>query len=41
MGEERGYDFAIKNKVKAFFISRGENGFVSRATPEFEAHLNR
>lgn len=40
MGEEQGYNFAIEHNVKAFFIIKGDEGFVTRATPEFEAYLN-
>ncbi|SEA44136.1 FAD:protein FMN transferase [Marinobacterium iners] len=40
MGEEQGYNFAIEHNVKAFFISKGAEGFITRATPDFEAYLN-
>jgi len=40
MGEEQGYNFALKHNIEAFFIVKGEQGFISRATPAFEASLN-
>jgi thiamine biosynthesis lipoprotein len=40
MGEEQGYNFALKHNIEAFFISKGEQGFTTRATPAFEAYIN-
>lgn len=40
MGSEKGYQFAVKNDIKAFFISRAEDGsrnFVLRSTAGFES----
>lgn len=40
MGEEKGYEFAVQNKIMAFFIFRVSEGFRSKSTPSFAALLN-
>ncbi len=37
LGPEEGYTFAERNGLAAFFIVRQGEGFVTRATPRFEA----
>ncbi len=39
MGEERAYDFAVKNKIDAFFIVKSNQGFQEYMTPGFEQRL--
>lgn len=39
MGEERGYTFAVKHDIAAYFIYRGENGFETKYTPAFSSYL--
>jgi thiamine biosynthesis lipoprotein len=36
LGPERGYAFAERRDIAAFFVVRSDNGFDSRATPAFE-----
>ena len=35
LGPERGYAFAERKAIAAFFVSRTDQGFATRATPEF------
>jgi len=39
MGEEQGYNFAIKHNLAAFFISKDGEGFSTRTTAAFKAYL--
>jgi thiamine biosynthesis lipoprotein len=36
LGPERGYELALHEELAAYFIVRGEDGFLERATPAFE-----
>lgn len=38
MGPEKGYAFAVKHGLPAYFIIRHGDGFVSKSTPEFEQY---
>lgn len=40
MGEEQGYNFAIEQGINALFISKADQGFVSRHTPGFAPYLH-
>lgn len=40
MGEEEGYNFALKNDIEAFFISKTNDGFATRFTPGFAKYMN-
>lgn len=37
LGPERGYAFAEREQIAAFFITREEDGFSTRSTPAFDA----
>lgn len=37
LGPEEGYAFAEARKIPAFFVSKGDEGFVIRSTPAFDA----
>lgn len=39
MGEERAYEFAVKNKIDAFFIVKSDEGFKEYMTPGFDKRL--
>ncbi|GAA0784860.1 FAD:protein FMN transferase [Marinobacterium sediminicola] len=39
MGEEQGYNFALEQGIKALFISKADEGFVTRFTPGFAPYL--
>lgn len=39
MGEKKGYEYAMKQGVHAFFISKTADGFVERMTPGFRKYL--
>lgn len=36
LGPDKGYEYARREGIAAFFISRAEKGFVTRSTPAFE-----
>ena len=36
LGPERGWDYAQKHQIGAFFVIRADTGFVTRTSPEFE-----
>jgi len=40
MGEEKGYQFALKEKINAYFIFRENESFKTIYTPGFEPYLN-
>jgi len=40
MGEEKGYQFALKEKINAYFIYRENESFKTIYTPGFEPYLN-
>ncbi|MFT6345323.1 MAG: thiamine biosynthesis lipoprotein [Paraglaciecola sp.] len=40
MGEERGYQFALKEGINAYFIYRENEGFKTKYTPGFKLYLN-
>ncbi|WP_372741943.1 FAD:protein FMN transferase [Neptunomonas sp.] len=39
MGEDRAYDFAVKNNIDAFFIVKSDQYFIEKMTPGFEKRL--
>jgi thiamine biosynthesis lipoprotein len=39
LGDEAGYDFAVEQGIAAFFIIKQADGFVEKATPEFDHYL--
>lgn len=39
MGPTRAYEFAVKQKLSAYFIMDGQEGLETRYTPEFAAYL--
>ncbi len=39
MGEDKGYAFAVKHDIAAYFIYRGEDGFETKYTPAFSSYL--
>ncbi len=41
MGTERGYQFAVENKIAAYFIYRSATGFQSKSTLQFEKYLTQ
>ena len=40
MGAEKGYKWAVQNKIAAYFIYRTENGFDEKITPMFQPFFN-
>ena len=36
LGPQRGWEYAEKNAIAAFFVIRADNGFVSRSSAAFE-----
>ncbi len=41
MGPEEGYDFAERNGIAAYFITRKEGGLVDQYTPAFKPWLDQ
>lgn len=41
MGTERGFQFAVENKIAAYFIFRSDSGFKSKSTLQFEQYLTQ
>ncbi|MGP4844304.1 FAD:protein FMN transferase [Marinobacter sp. 1Y8] len=39
MGENRGYEFAVRHDIAAYFIYRSDEGFETRYTPAFSSYL--
>lgn len=40
MGTEKGYQWAVQNKIAAYFIYRTEKGFEEKVTPLFQPYFN-
>ncbi len=41
MGTERGFQFAVENRIAAYFIFRNGSGFKSKSTLQFEKYLTQ
>ncbi|ROU01824.1 FAD:protein FMN transferase [Marinobacter sp. R17] len=39
MGQDKGYTFAVKHDIAAYFIYRGDDGFDTKYTPAFSSYL--
>lgn len=39
MGEKKGYQWAVKNKIAAYFIYRTKSGFKEKVTPRFQPYF--